>query len=143
MPPIKPAFLLGALFASVFAAPAARAVPSVSVQELVNLCEAGFPPPGGNSASLARRQACTAYLDAVVGTVIQLAALAGDAGQQQPANLPPNTAARRAVFCISENEPMARLAEVFLAFAKANPRYADRVAASLAVSAFAAAYPCR
>jgi hypothetical protein len=70
----------------------AASVPSISVAEAVNICEAGFAPPYGKAASAARRSACLAYIDGVLGTVAQIAALAA-VGQ-------PTGQDRRELFCI-------------------------------------------
>ena len=126
--------MLGVLLAAcAVGGPPARAVPSVSVGEAVGMCEAGFPPAGGVSASLARRTACIAYIDGVVGTVEQIAAMAnvGAASRGQ------------AVFCVPGNEPYQSLSDVFVRFAKANPQHRGRAAASIFGAAFAAAYPCK
>ena len=112
----------------------AASVPSISVAEAVKICEAGLTPPSGQAASASRRSACVAYIDGVVGTVAQIAALA--------AISQPTGQDRRALFCIPGDEPYERLSDVFVRFARANPQHNDRAAAAIFVAAFAASYPC-
>jgi hypothetical protein len=113
----------------------AAAVPSISAAEAVDICEAGFAPPNGQTASASRRNACVAYIDGVVGTVAQISAMAEIAK--------PSGHSRTGLFCIPGDEPYERLSNVFIRFARANPQHKDRTAAAIFVAAFAAAYPCR
>lgn len=123
----------GFLAASIFFAAAAQAAPSLSVGEAAEICRAGYPPSGGNSASTARRTACIALLDGVIGTVEQLAALAAPAGG------PP----ARAAFCVPPTASYQELADVFAKTADVNPKMKDRAAAAIVLVAFASAYPCK
>ena len=124
-------YWLGCFLALAVAAPAAAA-PSISVGEAAETCKAGFPPPAGASASLARRSACIALIDGVIGTVQQLAALAA-----QPGGGP-----ARAVFCVPPSASYEALASAFIKTAEANPPYRDRAAATMVVAGLATAYPC-
>lgn len=112
----------------------AHAVPSISVGDAVEFCEAGFPPPDGASASLARRMTCIAYIDGVIATVAQLAAIATPAGGATTA---------RGAFCVPGDTSYEVLSERFVTFARANPQHRDRAAATMFVAAFASSYPCR
>lgn len=112
----------------------AHAAPSISVGDAIEFCEAGFPPPGGASASLSRRMACIAYIDGVIATVAQLAAIATPAGGAAPA---------RGAFCVPGDIGYEVLSEKFVTFARANPQHRDRAAATMFVAAFANSYPCR
>jgi hypothetical protein len=112
----------------------AATAPSISVAEAIDFCEAGFAPPEGRSASSARRHACLAYIDGVIGTVAQIAAMA-------KASAPPSRSGA-GLFCIPADEPYERLSNVFTRFARSNPQFNDRAAAAIFVAAFAAAYPC-
>jgi hypothetical protein len=128
-------FLVGLFAGSVLltARPGA-AVPSISVAEAISICEAGFAPPNGQAASASRRSACVAYIDGVVGTIAQIAAMAEITKSSAQSSA--------ALFCIPSDEPYARLSDVFIRFARANPRYRNLAAAAIFVAAFAAAYPC-
>lgn len=121
------------LLATVSAGTAALAAPSLSVQQGSEICRAGYPPAGGNSASQARRTACIALLHGVIGTVEQLAALAAPPGQK-PA---------RAAFCVPASASYEELAAAFIRAAELNKKYADRAAATIVIVAFASAYPCK
>lgn len=112
----------------------AMAAPSISVTDAVTICEGGFPPPGGSSPSAARRNTCVAYIDGVIATVLQIAAMA-----QVPAGAPP----ARAIFCIPPAETYENLSAAFIRYARANPKLGDRAAASIFIAAFAAGYPCK
>lgn len=112
----------------------APAAPSISVGDAIEFCEAGFPPPGGASASLARRMTCIAYIDGVIATVAQLAAIATPAGSTSPA---------RGAFCVPGDTGYEMLSERFVTFARANPQHRERAAATMFVAAFANSYPCR
>jgi Ssp1 endopeptidase immunity protein Rap1a len=119
---------------AVFSVRPAAAVPSISVEEAVDICRAGFAPPDGQAASAARRSMCIALIDGVVGTIVQIAAMAGTGKSAAQA--------RAGLFCIPGDEPYERLSDVFVRFARENTRYRDRAAAAIFVAAFAAKYPC-
>jgi hypothetical protein len=135
--------LVGLFGLGLFSMTPAGAVPSISVADAVSICEAGFPPPGGQSASTARRGTCIALIDGVVGTVAQLAAMA-ETARTSPAGSSDSTTAggRAGLFCIPPTEPYEKLSEVFIRFARANPQHNERAAASILVASLAAAYPC-
>ena len=124
-------YWLGCVLALAVAAPVVAA-PTISVGEAAETCKAGFPPSGGAAASLARRAACIALLDGVVGTVQQLAALA----------VPPGGTPARAVFCVPPSASYEALAGAFIKTVDANPAYRNRAAATMVVAGLATAYPC-
>ena len=128
-------FLIGLLLAaSLPCAMPAAAVPSISVADAMAMCEAGFPPPGGNAASASRRAACIAYMEGVIAAVMQIAAMAAPGADGRPA---------QAIFCVPPSESHQWLSDGFLRFARTNPKLMDRPAASLFLAAFAARYPCK
>jgi hypothetical protein len=127
------AMLSAAICATGWPSPAA---PSISVEDALKMCEAGFLPPHDQAASASCRNACVAYIDGVVATVAQIAAMADVAKSAR------HGPGRRIVFCIPGDEPYERLSKVFIRFARANPQHKERAAAAIFVAAFAAAYPC-
>jgi len=130
-----------ALVAILSLARPAQALPGLSARELAELCDAGLASPASPKTAPAR-QACTAYLDAVAGTVSQLAYLP-DNTQTSDNAVMPGPAQKPALFCVPEDEPLATLVKSYAAWLAKHPASADRVAAPVVIAAFAAAYPCR
>lgn len=108
----------------------ALAAPSIAVEDVVAMCRAGFAPTGGQAPSMAQKRLCAAYLDAVVATTVQFAALAQESGTKPP-------------FCVPPEADYETLSAAFLTFADANPQHARLAGAALVVAAFADRYPCR
>jgi hypothetical protein len=66
--------LIAGLCIAIFATPWV-AVPTISIQEVIELCETGFGL-GDQAPSLARKGTCIACLDAVVATIAQVGSIA-------------------------------------------------------------------
>lgn len=116
---------------------ASLAVPTIAVEDAVQICEGGLQPEPGQSTQTTaqRRGMCVALIDGVVGTVAQIAALAAS-------NAGADKDRVKAVFCLPADVDYPALAQTFVDFAKANESYKRRAAASMVVAAFAARYPC-
>jgi hypothetical protein len=108
------------------------AVPTVSVQDVIELCEAGFGR-NGQAPSLARRGTCIAYLDAVIATIAQVGSIAASQTKTP----------RTLLFCLPKDVSYEELARVYITFGRTNERHAKLAAASLVIAAFSDKYPCR
>ena len=117
----------------------AQALPSLSAEELLQRCESGFTPP----PNLAARAACIGYLDAVAATITEHAAFAPDNTQMPDNAVMPGPAQKPALFCIPDEEPTPRLVATLRAHMEKHPQTNNRAAATVAITAFTAAYPCR
>ena len=149
-PPLLASLLLvAALLAPLLTPAPARALPNLTARELADLCEAAYAPtptqitPAQSTALAARRQACAAYLDGVIGTISQLSALSPENTQVSDNSGFPGPAQKPAQFCVPDDEPVARLVKVFAAYVTAHRQQEDLIAAPIMVAAFGKAYPCR
>ena len=104
--------LIAALCIAIVATPCV-AVPTISVQEVIELCETGFGLRD-QAPSLARKGTCIAYLDA---------------GQL--------------LFCLPQSVGYEELSRVFIAFARKNEQHVKLAGAPLVIAAFADTYPCK
>jgi hypothetical protein len=126
------------LTASLIGAPGASwAVPTIAVEDAVEICQSGLQPqPGQSTQTIAQKRGmCVALIDGVVGTVAQIAALAAS-------NAGADKEKVKAVFCLPAEVDYPTLAQTFIDFAKVNEQYNRRAAAAMVIAAYAARYPC-
>jgi hypothetical protein len=123
--------LIAALCIAIVATPCV-AVPTISVQEVIELCETGFGLRD-QAPSMVRKGTCIAYLDAVVATIAQVGSIASSQTRSP----------RKLLFCLPQSVGYDELSRVFIAFARKNEQHMKLAGASLVIAAFADKYPCK